>query len=62
MHTWEHAHTQNTRKHTFGIHAEHHMGSPGTECNCAIPLVFGGRTTGSETCEAGANGDSSRGQ
>ena len=56
------ARTQNTRKHTFGIHAEHHMGSPGTECSCAIPLVFGGRTTGSETCEAGANGVSSRGQ
>ena len=28
------ARTQNTRKHTFGIHAEHHMGSPGAECSC----------------------------
>ena len=27
-------HTQNTRKHTFGIHAEHHMGSLGAECSC----------------------------
>ena len=27
-------HTQNTRKHTCGIHAEHHMGSPGAECSC----------------------------
>ena len=28
------ARTQNTRKHTFGIHAAHHLGSLAAECSC----------------------------